>query len=204
MKNIFLSDAKSSPYIDRAQGFALKQGDQEVKIENLAEDLDVNIPTDLASVSEKYSEEFKADTINSHRYQLPPDTPYDPLLVYAKPERNETLTAILHISFEESSYREYKLRFSPTFKDEDVPLPFRKVDSFTYMAWQLPARPVYFNLTVMVTGPFADGEGSGNKSRAVRVNYTVAIYPVRCMYWGIEEGKWLEEGCKVRKLFFHF
>lgn len=65
------------------------------------------------------------------------------------------------------------------------------------MAWKLPARPVYFNLTVMVKGPFAGGVGS------VRVNYTVAIYPVRCMYWGMEEGKWLEEGCKVRKTFFH-
>ncbi|KAL9957104.1 hypothetical protein ACROYT_G038703 [Oculina patagonica] len=197
LKNIFLSDAKSSPYIDQAQGFALKQGVHEVKIEDLAEDLEINIPTDLASVSERYSEEFKAGTNHSHRFQLPPDTPYEPLLVYVKPERNETLTTILHISFEASPSREYKLRFSPTFKDEEVPSPFRKVDSFTYMAWKLPARPVYFNLTVLVTEPFADGEGSGNKSRAVRVNYTVAIYPVRCMYWGMEEGKWLEEGCKV-------
>lgn len=199
MDNIFLSDQKNSPYIDRTQGFSLKQGDHEIKIQNLADDLEVNIPTDVKSVSDNYSEEFTPHSNTSHRYQFPPDSPYDPLLVHVKPEHNETLTVLLHISFEDSSSREYKLRFSPTFEDDKVPSPFRKVDSFTYMAWELPARPVYFNLNVKVTGPFADQEGSGNESRAVHVNYTVAIYPTRCMYWGMEKGEWLEEGCKVRK-----
>ena len=199
MKNVFLSDAKHSPYIQRAQGFALKKRDEEIKIKDLSEDLEVNIPTDLTSVSQSYSEEFMADTKNSHRFRLPPDYKYYPLLVHVKPESNKTLTALLNITFEEGSPSEYKLRFSPKSEDKDAPSPpFRKVDKFTYMAKELPSRPVFFNLTVMVTGPFPDREGSGNESRGVQVNYTVAIYSTRCMFWGVEEGKWLEEGCKVR------
>ena len=196
MANIFRSDETSSPYIKKTQGFSLRQGDNEIRIQNLMADLEVNILTDLDSVSERYSGQFMADTNQSHRFHLPPDYPYVPLLVYVKPDSNVTLTGILHISFEGSSFREYELSFSPTFEDKDVPSPFRRVDSFTYMAWELPSRPVYFNLTVMVTGPFADG-----KSRAVHVNYTVAIYPTRCRYWDMEENKWLEEGCKVRTMF---
>ena len=200
MKNVFLSDAKNSPYIQRTQGFALKQGEEEIKIKDLSEDLEVNIPTHLASVSQNYSEEFMAETKSSHRFRLPPDYKYNPLLVYVKPEQNKTLTALLNISYEDGSSHEYKLRF----EDKDAPPLFRKVADFTYMAEELPSRPVFFNLTVMVTGPFADREGSGNESLGVQVNYTVAIYSTRCMYWGMKEGKWLEEGCKVRlrKLLF--
>ena len=199
MKNVFLSDAKHSAYIQRTQGFALKQGNKEIKIKDLSEDLEVNIPTDLTGVSQNYSEEFMADTKKSHRFRLPPDYKYTPLLVYVRPENNKTLTAFLNITFEEGSPSEYKLRFSPKSEDKDPPSPpFHKVDSFTYMAEELPSRPVFFNLTVMVTGPLPDLEGSGNESRGVQVNYTVAIYSTRCMFWGMEEGKWLEEGCRVR------
>ena len=199
MKNVFLSDAKNSPYIQRSQGFALKQGDKEIKIKDLSEDLEVNIRTDLGSVSQSYNEEFMADTKNSHRFRLPPDYKYYPLLVYVKPENNKTLSAHLNITFEEGSPSEYKLRFSPKSGDKYVPPPpFSQVDSFTYMAEELPSRPVFFNLTVMATGPFPDPGRSGNESRGVQVNYTVAIYSTRCVFWGMEEGKWLEEGCKVR------
>ena len=199
MKNVFLSDAKHSPYIQQAQGFALKQGDKEIKIKDLSEDLEVNIPTNLEGVSQRYSEEFMADTKNSHRFRLPPDYKYYPLLVYVKPENNKTLSALLNITFEEGSPSEYKLRFSPKFEDKYAPSPpFRQVDNFTYMAEELPSRPVFFNLTVMATGPFPAAKGSGNESRGVQVNYTVAIYTTRCMFWGMEESKWLEEGCKVR------
>ena len=205
MQNFFLSDAKHSPYIQQAQGFALKQGDKEIKIKDLSEDLEVNIQTDLASISQNYSEEFMADTKNSHRFRLPPDYKYYPLLVYVKPENNKTLTALLNITFEEGSFGEYKLRFSPKSEDKHAPSPhFRKVDSFTYIAWELPSRPVFFNLTVMATGPFPDHEVSGNKLRGVQVNYTVAIYSTRCMFWGMEEGKWLEDGCKVKKIVLRF
>ena len=199
MRNVFLSDARNSPYIQQAQGFALKQGDKEIKIKDLSEDLEVNMQTDLTSISQSYSEKFKADTKYSHRFRLPPDYKYYPLLVYVKPENNKTLTALLNITFEEGSPGEYKLRFSPMSEDKHaLSPPFRKVDNFTYIAWDLPSRPVFFNLTVMATGPFPHHEVSDNESRGVQVNYTVAIYSTRCMFWGVEEGKWLEEGCKVR------
>lgn len=199
MKNVFLSDARHSPYIQQTQGFAIKQGDKEIRIKDLSEDLEVNIPTDVASVSQSYSEEFTVDTRNSHRFRLPPDYKYNPLLVYVKPENNQTLTAFLNISFEEGSPIEYKLRFSPKSEDKDAPSPpFRKVDDFTYMTEELPSSSVFFNLTIMAAGPFPDRERSENKSRGVQVNYTVAIYSTRCMFWGMEEGEWLEEGCKVR------
>jgi len=112
MWNVFLSDARNSPYIQQAQGFALKQGDKEIKIKDLSEDLAVNMQTDLTSISQSYSEEFKADTKYSHRFRLPPDYKYYPLLVYVKPENNKTLTALLNITFEEGSPGEYKLRFT--------------------------------------------------------------------------------------------
>lgn len=205
MKNVFLSDAKNSPYIQQSQGFALKQGDKEIEIKDLSEDLEVNIPINLESVSRSYSEEFVADTKNSHRFRLPPDYKYYPLLVYVKPENNKTLSALLNITFEEGSPSEYKLRFSPKSEDKYAPSsPFRQVDSFTYMAEELSSRPVFFNLTVMATGPFPDPKGSRNESRGVQVNYTVAIYSTRCMFWGMEEGKWLEDGCKVRNCRFYF
>lgn len=200
MKNVFLSDAINSPYIQQTQGFALKQGDKEIKIKDLSEDLEVNIPTDLTSTSQSYSEEFMAETKNSHRFRFPPDYKYYPLLVHVKPENNKTLTALLNITFEEGSPGEYELSFSPKSEDKDAPSPpFRKVDNFTYRAEELPSRPVFFNLTVMVTGPFPEREVFGNESRGVQVNYTVAIYSARCMFWSMEEGKWLEDGCKVRK-----
>ena len=201
MNNAFLSDPNWSPYINPSvQGFSLKQNNKEIRLQNLQEDLEMNIPVDLTSVSNSYSEDFTANTIKMHRYQVPSGAPYKRLIVHVKPENGQPLQVNFSVNFAASSFL-YKLRFPAPFEEDEIPAPFSKVDNYSYIARELPSRPIYFNLNITVTEPFADQEGPENKSRAMHVNYTVAIYSVQCMYWDRKKYEWLDTGCKVRKLF---
>lgn len=200
MSNAFLSDPKWSPYINtRILGFSLKQNNKEIRLHNLEQDLEMNIPVDLTQVFNNYSAVFTANTIKNHRYQVPPDTPYKRLIVHVKPRNGETLKVNLSINFEASSSL-YKLRFPAPLGGEEIPAPFRKVDNFSYIAGELPSSPIYFNLNVTVAEPLTGQEESGGESRAVHVNYTVAIYSVQCRYWDRKRYEWLDTGCKVREL----
>ena len=202
MNNAFLSDPKWSPFINpKIQAFTLKrQNDKEISLQNLEKHLEMKIPVELAKVSESYSVNFTDKTIKKHRFQLTPDAPYGPFLVRVKPENGETLNVNLSINYEASSSLE-KLTFPVPLDEKKIPALFRKANEFSYIAWKPPSRPIYFDLNVTVTKPFTAQEGSGNKSRAVQVNYTVAIYSVQCMYWDRTKYEWLDTGCKVSKLF---
>ena len=201
MNNAFLSDPKWSPYINqKIQGFSLKQGEEDIVVQNLDNKLQMNIPVNITDVSKRYNHNFTAKRINTHRYQVIPDAPYDRFLVRVHPENGEELNVNLSITYETSSSL-YKLSF-PTPPDEtEIAAPFQKADNYSYIAWKLPSRPIILNLNVTVAKPFSAQEGSGNKSRALLVTYSVAIYAVQCMYWDRNKYEWLDTGCEVRRYF---
>ena len=201
MNNAFLSDPKWSPYINqKIQGFSLKQDEEDIIVQNLDKKLEMNIPVNIAKVSQQYNLNFTAKRINKHRYQVIPDAPYDRFLVRVNPENGEALNVNLSITYETSSSL-YKLSFPTPLDKKEIPAPFQKADNYSYLAWKLPSRPIILNLNVTVAKPFSAQRGSGNKSRAVHVNYSVAIYAVQCMYWDRNKYEWLDTGCEVRRYF---
>ena len=194
MNNAFLSDPKWSPYINKKiQGFSIKKEEKEIRLQNLEKDLEMNIPVDLAQVSEHHSADFTPHTVKRHRYQMTTDMPYKTMLLRVKPENGEALKVNFSIRFDTSS-TSYKLRFPTPVNEDEIPVPFRKADDYSYVFRELPSRPIYSDLNVTI-------EGSGNTSHVVHVNYTVAIYSVQCMYWDRRMYEWLDAGCKVRKRF---
>ena len=184
MTNPFLSDPQRSPFISTTiQELSLRQQNEEIKLQNLKEDLEMFIPVDLAQVSSNYSANFTAGTIKTHRYQIPLDMPYEPMIFQLKAENDESLKVNLSIEFDESTIL-YNLH------EDNIQASFRKIDDHLYIAEHLSSRPHFVN--VMVAGP-------GNASRAIHVKYTVTLYFAQCVYWDRERIEWSDTGCKVRK-----
>ena len=200
MNNAFLSDPKWSPYINqKIQGFSLKRDGEDIVVQNLDQKLEMKIPVNITNESQRHNLNFTAKRINKHRYQVIPDAPYDRFLVRVHAENGEALNVNLSITYETSSSL-YKLSFPP-LDETEIPAPFQKADTYSYIAWKLPSRPIILNLNVTVAKPFSAQEGSGNKSRALHVTYSVAIYAVQCMYWDRNKYEWLDTGCEVRRYF---
>ena len=182
MKNPFLSDPRSSPFINpKIQGFSLKQGSEDIRLKNLEEDLEILIPVDL--VSSPFKANFTSGVIKTHRYQIIQEMPYEPMILQVIAENGATLKVNLSVEYEESK-KSYNLNGDITHT------PFHKKDDHSYIAKDLPERPRY--LDVMVAGP-------ENDSLAVDVNYTVSVYFAQCMYWDRRSYEWRGTGCKVRK-----
>ena len=201
MNNTFLSDPKWSPHINKKiQGLSIKKDNKEIRLQNLEKDIEIYIQVDLAVVSEHHSVYFTPHTIKRHRYQMTTDMPYKTMLLRVQPENGAALKVNFSIRFDASSST-YKLRFPTPLNETEMPVPFRKADSYSYVFRDLPSRPLYFDLYVTIDEPTASQEWSGNTSHAVLVNYTVAIYSVQCMYWDRKVYEWLDKGCKVRKRF---
>lgn len=198
MNNPFLSDFKWSPYINSdIQGFSLRKNSKEIRLQNLEEDLEIRIPTNLSQASERFSANFTVGTIKKHRFEMIPDMPSKNMMFRVKPENGETLKVNFSLEFEAST-SVYKLIFPVPLNQEEIPAPFRRVDSYSYIARELPSKPRYSNLNVTVTEPVASQGGTGNNApRTVHVNYTVTMYYVQCMYVDRRTQEWRDEGCQV-------
>ena len=198
MNNPFVSDYKWSPYINsNIQGFSLIKNNREIRLQNLEEDLEVRIPTNLPQASESFSVNFTVGTIKMHRFEMIPDMPNKNMMLRVKPENGETLKVNFSLEFEASA-SVYKLIFPVPHNQEEIPAPFRGVDSYAYMARELPSKPRFSNLNVTVTEPVtSQGRSGNNASRTVHVNYTVTMYSVQCMYVDRRTQEWRNEGCQV-------
>ena len=197
MNNAFLADPKWSPHINKEiQGFSIRKNNKEVRLRNLEKDLEIYIPVDSSHVSERHSMYFTPHTIKRHRFQMTTDMPCKTILLGVEPENGEALKVNFSIRFDASSST-YKLRFPVPLNENEIPVPFRKADNYSYVFHELPSRPTYFDLHVTIDEPAASQEGSGNTSHAV--NYTVTLYCVECRYWDRNMYEWRKTGCKVRK-----
>lgn len=181
MTNPFLSDPRSSPFINpKIQGFSLKQESKDITLQNLEEDLEMLIPVDL--VSSPFKANFTRGVIKTHRYQIIQDMPYEPMILQVEAEDGSTLKVSVSLESEKSR-KSYNLK-------NDSKTPFRMNDDHSFIAKHLPEKPRYVD--VMVAGP---EDGSLN----VTVNYTVSVYFAKCMYWDRRSFEWRDIGCKVRK-----
>ena len=181
MTNPFLSDPRSSPFINpKIQGFSLKEESEDIALQNLQEDLEMLIPVDL--VSSHFKANFTSGAIKTHRYQIIEGMPYEPMILQVEAEDGSTLKVSVSLEYEERK-KLYNL-------NNDSKTPFRKNDDHSFIAEHLPEQPRYMD--VMVAGP-EDGSLNGT------VNYTVSVYFAKCMYWDRQRFEWRDTGCKVGK-----
>ena len=203
--NPFRSDEVFSPYIHFVTGFSLRtateDNQQEIPISHLDEDVELLLPIDLKQVSQSHGVDFGFNTLKRHRYQLNVESPIHPLMVHVEPENGERLLVFFRAAFE-ASPAVYDLKFPVPFENETLPASFRKIDNFTFMLLEpistYNSPNVYFSLAVQAVSEKLED----STSNAIHVNYTAALFPVKCLYWSSAKlGEWREDGCKVKAIY---